>query len=106
MFDERTIRWRGCSGAAAWAVAIALTMSAVGGVSVRVDPAEEASIMPASGTDSFALDVPDGAGKRPRGGPPAEVKEIVALSPDEDELKKNFNKDQGRVRLVLILSPT
>ncbi len=37
MFHERTMAWRGRSGAAAWAVAIGLTLSAVGGVSVRAD---------------------------------------------------------------------
>ena len=59
-----------------------------------------------SGCGTFAPDVLYGAGDRPRSGPPANVKKIVALSPDENELKKSFNKDQGRVRLVLILSPT
>ena len=38
--------------------------------------------------------------------PPPKVKKIVELSSNEDELKKAFNKDQGQVRLVLILSPT
>ena len=37
MFHERTMGWRGHSDAAGWAVAIVLTLLAVGGVSVRAD---------------------------------------------------------------------
>jgi len=88
------------------AAAIALTLFAVGGGSVRADPAEAGSGNAASGSGVLALDVPNGEGDRSRGEPPVQTKKIVALSPDEGELKKNFNKDQGRVRLVLILSPT
>ncbi len=106
MFHERTMEWRGRSSAAVWAVAIVLILFTVGGVSVRADPGEGGSVIAASGCGTFAPDVPYGAGNQPGSGPPAKVKKIVALSPDEDELKKNFNTDQGRVRLVLILSPT
>ncbi len=106
MFHDRTMGWRGRSGAAAWAVAIALTVFAVGGVSVRAGAGEGGSVIAASGCGTFAPDVLYGAVDRPRSGPPAKVKKIVVMSPDEDELKRNFNKEQGQVRLVLILSPT